>query len=533
MPTNLKTKRASREEAGNRAAFSSNGNHANAGSVAGLPAKGITTDLLAELVPSLKAAKPARILIVGCGVKIHFPWAKACEIYASAIRETKAALGSQSFNVVTAPLPFEDPDELIPFLNQQLAQGVDGLILFHATYTAGEIGSQLGRWLNDHPVPFLSWSIPEPKTASGRLESNSLCCQNFLLNIFHRLDVKYAWLNAPTDASAHATLGRFGRSVLARARMLHGRVLHIGGSRVTAFYDGETDELAVMKRFGLRFDRIDLEVAFQHARKFSEKTLRQLRDVIVKSPKCQLNDVPDAQMFQTLRLGLAALDMAAQRGYIGCVIKSWPELIDQYGCTTDGAVSMLNDIGLCTAEEGEMNGLLSSLTMHLLSEGRAVPTMMDLSQWDDARNRIGVWHCGASPTRWLKQGTRFEARKHSILENADPKTAVGLMLEFLLELGPATVLRYQSPDAGRAFVFEGELLDTPLAFRGNYCELQPSAPHTASQIMNSIMSRGLDHHWSLGFGHWKQDLAMLHHWLGVENLAIGNADEKSGLSIHA
>jgi L-fucose isomerase-like protein len=531
MPVIIKSNRGQRKLATPPAKFSNNG--ASKKPVAALPAKGVATDFLRDLLPPLKAARPARLLIIGCGVKIHFPWAKACASYAAAVRETKAALGSESFTIVTAPQPFENPDELIPFLDHELAAGVDGLILFHATYTAGEIGSQLGRWLNDHPVPFLSWSIPEPKTASGRLESNSLCCQNFLLNMFHRLGVKYAWLNAPTTVLAHPTLARFGRSALARARMLHGRVLHLGGSRVTAFYDGETDELAVMKRFGLRFDRIDLEAAFQHARKFDEKTLRRLRDVIVKSPHCRRNDVPDEQIFQTLRLGLAALDLAAQKNYLGCVIKSWPELFDQYGCATDGAVSLLNDIGLCTAEEGEMNGLLSSLTLHLLSEGRAVPTMMDLSQWDAARNRIGIWHCGASPTRWLKRGTKFEARKHSILENADPKTAVGLMLEFLLQTGPATVLRYQSPDAGRAFAFEGELLDAPLAFRGNYCEMQPAAPHTAGQILNTVLSRGLDHHWSLGFGHWKADLAMLHHWLGVENLAIGGDGETAGLSLHS
>jgi L-fucose isomerase-like protein len=527
----LKTKR--RRTAAKALAFSRNGGHAEMKSAAALPAHGVTTDFLRELFPALPAARPTRIILIGCGVKIHFPWAKACESYAAAARATRAAFASENFTVVTAPEPFEDPDALIPFLDAQLAAGVDGLILFHATYTAGEIGSQLGRWLNDHPLPFLSWSIPETPTVSGRLESNSLCCQNFLLNMFHRLGVKYAWLNAPADASAHAPLARFGRTARARARLRHGRVLHVGGSRVTAFYDGEVDELAVMKRFGARFDRVDLEFAFQHARKFDEKILRRLRDVIVNSPLCERNDVPDAQIFQTLRLGLAALDLAAQKNYLGCVVKSWPELFDQYGCTTDGAVSMLNDFGLATAEEGEMNGLLSSLTMNLLSEGRAVPTMMDLSRWDAAQNRIGVWHCGASPTRWLKPGAKFAARKHSILENADPQTAVGLMLEFPLAPGPATVLRYQSPDAGRAFAFEGELLAAPFAFRGNYGELQPAAPHTAGQILNTILTRGLDHHWSVGFGHWKNDLALLHHWLGVENISVGNDGATFGLSAAA
>lgn len=496
-----------------------------------LPAEGVTTKLLKEMMQPLQVPRTTRLVVIGCGVKIHFPWGRACSAFESAVRSIKETLDAEQFTVVSAASPMEDPDELIAFLDGALAEGADGIVLFHAAYTAGEIGSQLGRWLIDHPMPLLSWSIPESMTESGRLESNRLCCQNFLLNMFQRLGVKYAWLNAPEGPEAQELIIRFARSARARARFLHGRILHIGGSRVTAFYDGEVDELAVMRRFGLRFDRIDLQAAFDHARKFSDSDLRRLRDVIVTSPSCARNDVPDEQIFQTLRIGLAALDWAASKNYVGCVVKSWPELIDQYRCTTDGSVSMLNDFGLCTAEEGEMNGLLSSLSMNFLSEGETVSTMMDLSQLDVARNRIGIWHCGASPTRWLKKGTKYEARRHSILENAESGNAVGLMMEFLLELGPATVLRYQSPAAHRAFAFEGELLETPLLFRGNYCEMQPTLPLSAGQIMNTIMSRGLDHHWSLGFGHWKQDLAMLHHWLGVEEIAAVPEATASGLSL--
>ena len=490
----------------NRPRLAANSDH-------GLPALGVMAELLAELVPSLPTPKPTRIVVIGCGVEVHFPWDRACRAFDGAVCEIRKQLDTKHYTVISAPTPVEDPDELISFLNHQLAQGVDGLVLFPATYTAGEIGSQLGRWLNDHPVPLISWSMPEPATESCRLKSNSLCYQNFLLNMY-----------------AQPVIARFARTVRARARFLHARVLYIGGSRVTAFYDGEVDKLAVMRRFGLRFDRIDLHAAFDHARKFKDADLRRLRDAIVNSPSCARNDVPDKQIFQTLRIGLAALDLAAQQNYAGCIVKSWPELIDQYGCTTDGSVSMLNDFGLYTVEEGEMNGLLSSLALHFLSDGAAVPTMMDLSQFDLARNRISIWHCGACAPRWLKRGTKFEARRHSILENADTETALGLMLEFLLELGPTTVLRYQSPDASRAFAFEGELLDAPLAFRGNYCELQPKPPFTAGQILNTIMSRGLDHHWSLSFGHWKQDLELLHHWLGIQEVSVLGANKAFGLS---
>jgi L-fucose isomerase-like protein len=493
-----------------------------------LPKLGVTTEILTELLPPLSAAKPTRVLVLGCGVKIHFPWEKACCMMDSAVARVEGNLPVGPFDVVRAPEPYEDPAAMIAFLDQQLAGGIDGIVFFHAAFTAGEIGSQFGRWLLDHPTPVLSWSFPDEP--AERLESNSLCSQNFLLNMWQRLEVKFVWLHGPVDDSADAVIARFGRSVRARARFKHGRALDIGGSRVPAFYDGETDELAVMRRFGLRFDRIDLEAAFQHARKFKDTDLKRLRDAIINSPHCAANDVPDTQIYQTLRLGLAALDMAAEGGYVGCTIKSWPELFDQYGCATDGSVSMLNDFGLCTTEEGEMNGLLSSLAMQFLSEGDAVPTMMDLSALKSECNRIGIWHCGASATRWLKSGTKYEAHKHSILENADPETAVGLMLEFLLELGPATVLRYQSPDAASAFAFEGELVETPLPFRGTYCELEPKAPHRADQIMGTILGCGLDHHWSLGFGHWKDDLAMFHHWLGVEDIAIRHDGGNHGMS---
>lgn len=495
-----------------------------------LPAFGVTTELLSSLLPALAKPRRTRIAIVACGLKIHFPWGRACRAFADALQQVTLYLDPDRYTVIAAEEPVEDPDKLIAFLNGLLTQGIDGLILFHAAYTAGEIGSELGRWLIDHPMPLLSWAVPETITESGRIESNRLCCQNFLLNMLRRMNVKYAWLNLPGGLDAQAAITRFGRTARARARLFHARVLHIGGSRVTAFYDGEVDELAVMRRFGVRFDRMDLQAIFDYARKFKDSDLRQLRDAILNSPSCARNDVPDEQIFQTLRIGLAALDMAAHSDYAGCIVKSWPELIDQYGCTTDGSVSMLNDIGLCTAEEGEMNGLLSSLAMHFLSEGEAAPTMMDLSRLDLALNRIGIWHCGASPTRWLRRGTKFEARRHSILENAEPEGSVGLMMEFLLELGPATVLRYQSPDAGRAFAFEGDLVDTELKFRGNYCEFEPTLPDTAGQIMNTILSCGLDHHWSLGFGHWKKDLELLHHWLGIEEVPMVSDTEGFGLS---
>ncbi len=126
-----------------------------------------------------------------------------------------------------------------------------------------------------------------------------------------------------------------------------------------------------------------------------------------------------------------------------------------------------------------------------------------------ARNTIGLWHCGAAPLRWLRAGAKFEARKHSILENGDPAPAVGLMREFLLARGPVTVARYQSPDEARCCAFEGEIIDSPMPFRGTWGEMLANRDVGAARIMNAILGGGLDRHWSLGHGHWAAQLRQL------------------------
>jgi L-fucose isomerase-like protein len=240
--------------------------------------------------------------------------------------------------------------------------------------------------------------------------------------------------------------------------------------------------------------------------------------------------VPDAQVLQTYRFGLAILDLAAAQGYSGATVKSWPDLFTCYGCAIDGAVSMMNDLGFCVAEEGEMNGLLSSLALHHLSAGTAVPTLMDLSLWRVEQDRLGIWHCGASPTRLMKPGTHFAATRHSILENGDPSTAVGLMLEFLLANGPVTVMRYLAPDAGRFFAFEGDFVDTELAYRGSYGLMAPRPGQTIGQIMGTIFDAGLDHHWSIGYGHWLAELRLLNHFTGIAEVPLRSSTAPFGLS---
>lgn len=493
-----------------------------------LPPQGLLNDALGKLVALPKSPPPSKVVFLSCGVKIHFPWDKACARHRTALQILKKSAESLPVEVVPCEAPFEDPQEMLAFLDS--LGPVAGIVFFHAAYTAGEIGSCLGRWLTDHPMPLFSWAWPEPGNGDKN-EANSLTCQNFLLNMWKSMRISYAWMHRALDASATPALGTFLRACSARNRFRSARLLHAGGSRVTAFYDGETDELAVMRRLGCRFDRFDLEWIHQHGtKKFPDSVCRKLFQTLRSHPACAKVAVPEEQALKTYRFGLAILDLAAEGGYAGATVKSWPDLFSCYGCAIDGAVSMMNDFGFCVAEEGEMNGLISSLALHFLSDGAAVPTMMDLTLWKQKEDRLGIWHCGASPTRWLRKGTRLAATRHSILENGDPETAVGLMLEFLLQTGPITAVRYLAPDAGRYFAFEGMFVDSPLAYRGNYGLMAPKPGESIGQILGTIMDAGLDHHWSVGFGHWSEELRWLNHFCGIGEVPLRLSTASQGLS---
>jgi len=169
------------------------------------------------------------------------------------------------------------------------------------------------------------------------------------------------------------------------------------------------------------------------------------------------------------------------------------------------------------------------MAMHLVTDGTAISTLMDISLLDTHRNRLGFWHCGGSATRLVRAGSKFETRRHSIMENADEATAVGMLVESLLAAGPVTVTRYLSPDSSHAFLFEGNVVESPMAFRGAYAEVEPTGSITAEQLMGTILDKGLDHHWIMGRGHFAGDLRHLNHLLEVTEEPVTNLGGTHGV----
>ncbi|MWW25324.1 L-fucose/L-arabinose isomerase family protein [Algibacter lectus] len=480
-----------------------------------LQRKGVVAEEMEKLICKARNKQNVKIGLIGIGFELHFDWEKAKQSYSEAVEQTKSV-----FSVNNALLALKEPvqtkKELLDVLNNFKAEGISGLIIYQASYIAGDLALALGNWLREHNTPLLSWSHPE--VTGGRLTANRLCGQNFLLNILNSLEVKYSWVfNAPKTKQLDVVLDRLIRVVSAKKRMQHANILMIGGMRVPGFYDCELNEMSIAKHFGLGVDRVDIETVWKHGNKFKKEGINAIVKKLINAKECKYKKVSERELFLSVRFSLAIADYVRQGNYLGVALKNWPELFDNYQIAGDGAGALVQDLRIPVADESDMGGLLTMITMNEISNGNALPTLTDLSILNSDENKLGMWHCGGSPTKLLRKGTGFEIRNHSILDNYDEAQSYGMLLEFLLEKGHITIAKYQYPHASSMLSFEGEIVDSPMRFRGAYGEVAPKNVK-ASAVVGTILSKGLDHHWIIGRGHIQEDLKEFNHWANIKDL---------------
>ncbi|QIA65498.1 hypothetical protein GT360_18350 [Vibrio astriarenae] len=482
---------------------------------------GLLEEQMKPLVAPKAPRKDVPVGFIGIGFELHFDWEKAKQSYSQAVSDVKNVFTEYN-SMLAEKEPIQTKEEMLELLERYYAGGMKALVVYQASYIQGDLALALATWLADHDVPVLSWSHTE--TIGGSLTANRLCGQNFLLNNLSNMEVKYSWIfEEPGAESLNESLGRFISAVSAKARLKHAKILMIGGMRVPGFYDCELNEMSIAKHFGLAVDRIDMHTVWLHGeQKYTEEELNPIVDKLLSSPMVKENFVKYDEVLKSVRLSLAIVDYANQNGYVGVALKNWPELFDNYGISGDGAGALVQDLGLPVADESDMGALLTMVIFNELTMSKGLPTLMDFSFVNHAENRVGMWHCGGTATKLMREGTQLEVRNHSILDNYDPETSYGMLFEFLQETGPVTIAKYQYPHASTIFAFEGDIVESPMRYRGCYGEVAPSTLCSKS-IAGSIMNHGMDHHWVVARGHLMETLREFNYWVDVNELAPAEA----------
>ncbi|RKF13690.1 hypothetical protein DBZ36_18130 [Alginatibacterium sediminis] len=488
--------------------------------------KGVVQAQIEAMIPPPIQQRKSKIAFISVAIEAHFDWQQARDANAQMSSHIKSMLPSSEYDWVAAAEPFEDHAAMEAFLSAEYAKGLDGVILYHAAYTTGEIASTLGLWLRAHPVPIFSYSMPE--VTGKNLTANRLCSQNFVLGILRNMQVKYQWLFCEKDdEKLQNQVQLFAKASRAIGYFKGKKALIAGAGRVPGFYDCEVNEMDIIKRFGVGFDRVNLVEFTSQMGNYSDDAIESLRRSILSEDDCKFNNVPDDQFDRSLRFALALMTYTRERDYIGVSLKNWPELFDHFQIAGDGAMSLMNDQGIVVSDEADTGALLSMLVLDQLGDSDLPPMLSDLSYFNAQENALGLWHNGSAATRLRHSQSGFECRKHGILENYDEATAWGVLFEFLVQPGPVTVMRLMAPSSDKAMLFEGEIVDSELKFRGTYGQFIPKQ-ETAAQIIGTVMDKGLDHHWLVGRGHYIEALRGFNYWLGIDEIAIDNPGDSCG-----
>lgn len=411
------------------------------------------------------------------------------------------------------PVTIINSAELITDLQtaQQIAQSLastppDLLLVFQATFADSSIVTSLAEIVD---APLMLWAIPEDHTG-GRLRLNSLCGINLAGHALRRTRYQYGYVfAAPEDPSALGkicTLAKAGyaRNVLRQSRL--GRV----GDHPEGFETCLFDKELIQSTFGLKVEQFDLiNEIFPLARQIQSShidTLQaQLNEKVVG-----LEDLDPTPTRGTLSVYAALKQLAQQRKLGGLAVRCWPEFFTDLGCAACGAMSMLSDELIPCSCEADVNGTLTQMILQALSTAPAFGT--DIVSLDEERDALVIWHCGLAPLSMADPAGQTGVTIHS-------NRRLPLLFEFSLKPGLVTVARLtQSSGAYRLVIGQGEILPGPKSFSGTSGRLKFDYP--AREILDVIMTEGLEHHISLTYGDCLDELIALAQLLNIPILQL-------------
>ena len=180
-------------------------------------------------------------------------------------------------------------------------------------------------------------------------------------------------------------------------------------------------------------------------------------------------------------------------------VRCWPEFFTELGCAACGAMSMLSNESIPCSCEADVNGTVTQLILQWLSGKPAFGT--DFVSADEAADQGVFWHCGLAPLDMADPEFPARGTLHS-------NRRLPLLMEFPLKPGTVTVSRLsQASGEYQLLVGNAEMLSAPPSFSGTSGVVRFERP--IGEVLDTILSEGLEHHVSLTYGNHVDSLLAL------------------------
>lgn len=432
----------------------------------------------------------------------HFPYDQPNALNTQA----RQALAGLDLTLIPSERLVYDPPGALAAAAQFKAAGVDLIISLVGSFTWDNMPVRVAQELN---VPILLWGVPEPPMEGGRLEANSLVGVTMNAAALKRLGFQYKFVYGfPDDPAVIEEIARTARVLAAIKRLRHTRLGVVGG-RPPGFYGSTYDELRLRKALGVEVIPIEVSEVFAAYDRVSEAQELEVAGRI--SGMGRRKSADDTDLRHTARLYTAMQTFVKNDGVSGIAIKCWPELKDRLlnPCAVNG---MMIDDGVMVGCETDVHGTLSMLIQNSLNGRPAF--FADLVTFDEAENTVLLWHCGAASASLAARREESYLEKHSIGTGSTT-------LEFVMQSGRITFSRLGPVGEDyRLLIVSGEAVPTKLLLRGNNMLVRTDLP--ARQVVERIIERGIEHHYSATYGDLRKDLLEFCKWSGIHAETLEN-----------
>jgi L-fucose isomerase-like protein len=374
-------------------------------------------------------------------------------------------------------------------------QPLDLLLVFQATFTDSTMTMALAKTVH---APLLLWALHE-SPSGGRLRLNSLCGINLsafsLKKDGRRFRYLYADPEDPAVLPQVEALARAGRAL----RLLRQARVGVIGQHPDGFDPCDYDADQLYELLGLEVVPFDLPAFFAQVKAQPvERVEARLASLSQLLPN--LSELDPKAVRGTLSAWEALSRLSETEDLSGIAVRCWPEFFTELGCAACGAMSMMSDNGVPCSCEADVNGTITQIMLQGVSGEPAFGT--DLVAGDVENDTFVFWHCGLAPLSMADPSVQPRGTIHS-------NRGLPLLMEFPLKPGRVTIARLsESQDAGhRLVVGRGEMLAHPNSFSGTSGVCRFDSP--VQEVLDVIMSEGLEHHYSITYGDYFDALLAL------------------------
>lgn len=436
------------------------------------------------------------------GVAFSTYYAEENDQYNRAIRGLEKLAAELDFELVAIPYGLTDDDLVAQAATELKAADLDFLLLESATCASGDAVILMSKVAPRMGI----WSTPDPKKEGG-IQIHGLVMLNQYSSIFKRYlrheNVNYKWFygHADSDMFRH----RFGitvRALKAIKAMSQARVGWIGGLS-PGFYDMEFDAGKLKRRLGgARVYSHELAELVAIAKSIDEREAEAVAiDVTAAGSEVR---VSQAKMVKGSRVYLALKEMCARHNYTSLAVECWPQFQVQYDvapCMSYGWLG--SEDGIAVSCEGDVMGALSMQMLNELTAVKGSSTLLDMTQMDLEHGSMLMWHCGVSPRNFANaDGIKWV--DHPTLGRKMPDGPYGVTGDQVFG-AQETSITYIGDSGDTLLVMGSQIIERDVkGFDGtrgwfNQFELNQE-PIGIWDLMNTIVTRGLEHHFAVGQG---------------------------------